>query len=64
MERLASSRIGPGFFLDPTVAEQIAAAGLALDEGRARAGWAGGRAVEVVVGRGTLIRRSSGGAPA
>src|SRR5262245_13677861 len=33
MERLASSRIGPAFFLDPTVAEQIAAAGLALDEG-------------------------------
>jgi Caspase domain len=44
--------------LIPTDAQRITVAGLALDEGRARAGWANGRAVEVVV----TVAPSSGAA--
>jgi hypothetical protein len=49
---------GTGAGVNPAATEQIMAAGLALDERRARAGWADGRAVEVVV----AVAPSSGAA--
>jgi hypothetical protein len=50
---------GTGVGVNPAAAARITAAGLALDEGRApRAGWAGGRAVEVVA----AVAPSSGAA--